>query len=35
MKKNEIINEIVNNTVKLISFPTYAGNDKAFLKLFD
>ncbi len=35
MNKNEILNNIVNNTSKLISFPTYHGNDDAFKELFD
>lgn len=35
MNKNEIINHIVDNTCKLISFPTYYGNDSAFKELFN
>lgn len=35
MKKDEIITDILNNAVKLISFPTYDGNDTAFEDLFD
>ena len=35
MNKKEIINEIVSNASKLISFPTYQGNDAAFRELFD
>ena len=34
MKKTDIVNNIVNNTCKLISFPTYQGNDSAFKELF-
>ena len=34
MNKEEILNNIVNNTRELISFPTYKGNDSAFKELF-
>lgn len=34
MNKKEILDNIVNNTCKLISFPTYHGNDLAFKELF-
>lgn len=34
MNKEEILNNIVNNTCKLISYPTYQGNDEAFTELF-
>ena len=35
MRKKEITNEIVTIASKLISFPTYHGNDGAFKELFD
>ena len=34
MNKKEILDSIVDNTCKLISFPTYQGNDEAFEELF-
>ena len=35
MTKKEILDNIVDNACKLISFPTYHGNDGAFKELFD
>ena len=35
MNKKEILSDIVDNTCKLISFPTYYGNDGAFKELFN
>ena len=34
MNKKEILDNIVDNACKLISFPTYQGNDSAFKELF-
>ena len=34
MNKRGILDNIINNTCKLISFPTYYGNDGAFKELF-
>lgn len=35
MDKAKILENIKNTTIDLISFPTYAGNDQAFIELFE